>query len=451
MKTLLARAILLTLLLGAISCNIERPVTPIWDISGAFPLLNASYTARSLIGKLKDPPLEITPSGDIQFVYDTTYRSTFNIGDSLTIRISDSARTKASRRLRIPKFKKSATQSLGSIASASGISLPTGSTTLPRFNNLRSEAYRFELDENIRFVDVVEGGIKIRVSNGTGVRFEQLRFELQDLTQNVTLGAITVPSLNAGQTVMDSVMLSNQRFTSRLAVRIVNGVIPAQAATIALTAPLTVTIQPTDTVAYSAAEVRFQAQTFLEKGTVRATGGVVERLRSVTLRRGTVSIRFINPIAINGTARVVLPTVTQGNRRYEEETFVPALQTAVVTISNLGGWTITAQGDTVIPYEITARTNEARDFIRIDPNTEFVTVYQTAQIAASRAEGVVWRVDENRPLDFSFTLDPLELNLSDVNTLSGELFPNLTLDFQSSIGFLVRSTTRFVTFSARST
>lgn len=449
MKTTRIRFVLLALLLSVISCDIERPVTPAWDISGTFPLLNAGYTARSLIGKLNDPPLEITPAGDILFVYDTTYRSTFDIGDSLTIRVSDSARTKASRRLRIPKFEKSASQSLGNIAAASGITLPIGSPSVPRFDNLRSDPYRFELDDNIRFVDVAEGGIRVRVANGTGLRFEQLQLELQDLTQNALLGTLRIPSLNAGQTVLDSILLNNRRFTNRLAIRITDGRIPAQASTIVPAAPLTITIQPTDTIAYTAAEVRFQAQAFLETGTVRATGGVIERLRSVTLRRGGVTIRFINPVAINGTAKVVLPTVTQGTRRFEEETFVPALQTAVVTLSNLGGWTINAQGDTVIPYQITARTNEARDFIRIDPTTEFVTVYQTERIAAARAEGVVWRVDENRPLDFNFTLDPLEVNLSNVDTLSGQLFPELTLDFRSSIGFLVRATTRFVTFNDR--
>jgi hypothetical protein len=82
------------------SCRIESPLTPVWDISGTFPLLNANYTARSLIGKLNNPPLEITPAGDILFVYDTTYRSTFDVGDSLTISLSDTTSTLAVRRLR---------------------------------------------------------------------------------------------------------------------------------------------------------------------------------------------------------------------------------------------------------------------------------------------------------------------------------------------------------------
>lgn len=110
--------------------------------------------------------------GDIQFVYDTTYRSVFDIGDSLSLTVSDTARTLAVRRLRIPKFDVASSQSLGAIASESGISLPSGNTTLPRFENLRSAPYNFSLEENIRFVSVIEGGIRLVISNNTGVRFE---------------------------------------------------------------------------------------------------------------------------------------------------------------------------------------------------------------------------------------------------------------------------------------
>lgn len=77
-KYLIGALSFVLLLFTVASCRIESPLTPVWDISGTFPLLNANYTARSLIGKLNNPPLEITPAGDILFVYDTTYRSTLD-------------------------------------------------------------------------------------------------------------------------------------------------------------------------------------------------------------------------------------------------------------------------------------------------------------------------------------------------------------------------------------
>lgn len=431
------------------SCRIERPLTPVWDISGTFPLLNATYTARSLIGKLNNPPLEITPSGDIQFVYDTTYRSVFDIGDSLSLTVSDTARTLAVRRLRIPKFDVASSQSLGAIASESGISLPSGNTTLPRFENLRSAPYNFSLEENIRFVSVIEGGIRLVISNNTGVRFENLRFELRDSNQDVSLGITTLSSLNPGQTVRDSVMLPDRIFTGRLSVQLIDGVIPAQSATLNLSAPLTIRLQSTDTIAYRAAEVRYQAQTLIEEGTVRATGGVVEKLRSGTFRRGSLMIRFINPLPLTGRTRLILPTVVRNGQIFDRDTLVPALQTATLVFDDFENWTINTIGDTAIPYRVITNVDPALVFTRVDANVAFTAIYRTMRIAAARAEGVIWRVDENRPLDFNFTLDPLNVDLSLVDTLSGQLFPDVSVDFESSIGFLIRTEPRFITYSAR--
>ncbi|PIO48735.1 MAG: hypothetical protein CMR00_03505 [[Chlorobium] sp. 445] len=420
-----------------------------WDISGTFPLLNATYTARSLIGKLNNPPLEITPSGDIQFVYDTTYRSVFDIGDSLSLTVSDTARTLAVRRLRIPKFDVASSQSLGAIASESGISLPSGNTTLPRFENLRSAPYNFSLEENIRFVSVIEGGIRLVISNNTGVRFENLRFELRDSNQDVSLGITTLSSLNPGQTVRDSVMLPDRIFTGRLSVQLIDGVIPAQSATLNLSAPLTIRLQSTDTIAYRAAEVRYQAQTLIEEGTVRATGGVVEKLRSGTFRRGSLMIRFINPLPLTGRTRLILPTVVRNGQIFDRDTLVPALQTATLVFDDFENWTINTIGDTAIPYRVITNVDPALVFTRVDANVAFTAIYRTMRIAAARAEGVIWRVDENRPLDFNFTLDPLNVDLSLVDTLSGQLFPDVSVDFESSIGFLIRTEPRFITYSAR--
>ncbi|MFN3427640.1 MAG: hypothetical protein ACK41G_08735 [Candidatus Thermochlorobacter sp.] len=429
------------------SCRIERPLTPVWDISGTFPLLNTNYTARSLIGKLNNPPLEITPSGDIQFVYDTAYRSVFDIGDSLSLTVSDTARTLAVRRLRIPKFDVASSQSLGAIASESGISLPSGNTTLPRFEHLRSAPYTFSLEENIRFVNVIEGGIRLVISNNTGVRFENLRFDLRDLNQDVSLGTTTLSSLNPGQTVRDSVMLPDRIFTGRLSVQLIDGVIPAQSATLNLSAPLTIRLQSTDTIAYREAEVRYQAQTLIEEGTVRATGGVVEKLRSGTFRRGSLMVRFINPLT--GRTRLILPTVVRNGQIFDRDTLVPALQTATLIFDDFENWTINTIGDTAIPYRVITTVDPALVFTRVDANVAFTAIYRTMRIAAARAEGVVWRVDENRPLDFNFTLDPLNVDLSLVDTLSGQLFPDVSVDFESSIGFLIRTEPRFITYSAR--
>lgn len=445
-------AILLSLVLlffGIASCRIEQPLTPVWDISGTFPLLNANYTARALIGKLNNPPLEITPTGDIQFVYDTTYRSVFDIGDSLSITVADTARTFATRRLRLPQFDAAVSQSLGAIASESGISLPSGNTTLPRVENIRSMPYAFSLEDNIRFIDVLEGGIRLVVSNSTGVRFENLQLELRDVNQNERLGIATISSLSSGQTLRDSILLPNRRFTGRLSVQLIDGVIPAQSAAPNLSAPLTIRLQPTDTIAYAAAEVRYQTQTLIEEGNVRATGGVVEKLRSGTFRRGSLMIRFINPLPLTGRARLILPTVTRDGQRFDRDTLVPALQTATLAFDDFANWTINTIGDTAIPYRVITTVDGARDFIRVDGNTVFTAIYRTTRVSAARAEGVVWRVNENRPLDFNFTLDPLNVDLSIVDTLSGQLFPDVSLDFQSSIGFLIRTEPRFVTFSAR--
>ncbi|MFN3385243.1 MAG: hypothetical protein ACK42Y_01485 [Candidatus Thermochlorobacter sp.] len=431
------------------SCRIERPLTPVWDISGTFPLLNTNYTARSLIGKLNNPPLEITPSGDIQFVYDTAYRSVFDIGDSLSLTVSDTARTLAVRRLRIPKFDVASSQSLGAIASESGISLPSGNTTLPRFEHLRSAPYTFSLEENIRFVNVIEGGIRLVISNNTGVRFENLRFDLRDLNQDVSLGTTTLSSLNPGQTVRDSVMLPDRIFTGRLSVQLIDGVIPAQSATLNLSAPLTIRLQSTDTIAYREAEVRYQAQTLIEEGTVRATGGVVEKLRSGTFRRGSLMVRFINPLPLTGRTRLILPTVVRNGQIFDRDTLVPALQTATLIFDDFENWTINTIGDTAIPYRVITTVDPALVFTRVDANVAFTAIYRTMRIAAARAEGVVWRVDENRPLDFNFTLDPLNVDLSLVDTLSGQLFPDVSVDFESSIGFLIRTEPRFITYSAR--
>ncbi|MFN3394484.1 MAG: hypothetical protein ACK424_08015, partial [Candidatus Thermochlorobacter sp.] len=384
------------------SCRIERPLTPVWDISGTFPLLNTNYTARSLIGKLNNPPLEITPSGDIQFVYDTAYRSVFDIGDSLSLTVSDTARTLAVRRLRIPKFDVASSQSLGAIASESGISLPSGNTTLPRFEHLRSAPYTFSLEENIRFVNVIEGGIRLVISNNTGVRFENLRFDLRDLNQDVSLGTTTLSSLNPGQTVRDSVMLPDRIFTGRLSVQLIDGVIPAQSATLNLSAPLTIRLQSTDTIAYREAEVRYQAQTLIEEGTVRATGGVVEKLRSGTFRRGSLMVRFINPLPLTGRTRLILPTVVRNGQIFDRDTLVPALQTATLIFDDFENWTINTIGDTAIPYRVITTVDPALVFTRVDANVAFTAIYRTMRIAAARAEGVVWRVDENRPLDFNF-------------------------------------------------
>ena len=448
-KYLIGALSFVLLLFTVASCRIESPLTPVWDISGTFPLLNANYTARSLIGKLNNPPLEITPAGDILFVYDTTYRSTFDVGDSLTISLSDTTSTLAVRRLRIPKFDAVATQSLGTLASASGISLPSGPTALPRFENLRSTPFEYSLEDLIRFVDVIEGGIRLVVSNGTGVRFENLQLELRDLNQNVTLGIANIPSLSSGQTVRDSILLPDRRFTGRLAVQIIGGVIPAQSATLNLSAPLTIRLQSTDTIAYRAAEVRYQNQVSVEEGTVRATGGVVEKLRSGTFRRGVLTVEFNNPLPLTGRVRLILPTVTRQGQRFDRDTIAPALRSATLTFDDVAGWTITTIGDTAIPYRVIVTVDAARDFIRVDPSVAFTAVYRTSRIAASRAEGVVWRVNENRPLDFNFRLDPLEFDLSSIDTLSGQFFPEVSLDFQSSIGFLIRTLPRFVTFSAR--
>ncbi|KER11016.1 MAG: hypothetical protein HY22_01245 [[Candidatus Thermochlorobacteriaceae] bacterium GBChlB] len=446
-----ARLLPLLFFIAVSSCRLEQPVTPVWDIDAALPLVDASYTAESLLDKLDTTATTVTPNGTVAYFYDTTFQNSFRIGDSLTISISDTARTKAVNRLKIPRFQAQAVQTLGQIASASGIALPQGnSVSLPTFSNIVSTTFSFALDENIRSVTVTGGGIRLVATNNTGIRFENLRIELRDVTRNAVLGSITIASLAPGATLRDSVLFSGV-FTNRLAAQIVDGQLPAQTGvSVNLNNQLRLQIEPTDVLTYTAAEVRFDAQTFVETGTVRAVGGNLERLRSATIKQGSLSLRFVNPIALNGSAQVRLAGLTQGSTVFQAQSQLPALQSTTIVSPSLAGWTFRPVGDTATEYETTVSVNSARDFIRVDLSTEFLIIYTTTnRFAASRAEGVVWNTSQNRPLSLDFSLDSLTTNFSRVDTLNGQLFPEIEFSFRNGVGFTIRANPRFSAQNSR--
>lgn len=424
-------------------CELKSPTVPKWDTSLLLPLTDATYSLSSFT-KQAGAQSVIIENGIASYVFESSYK-TFDIGDTLQVRDTNVVSTSSAEDyLKIPAFNSSASQSLGNIATASGITLPGGTSLLPEFTGIRSPAFVFPALTDIESVTVATGGIEISVANNTGVTFTDISIVLTDDAGGTatSISTVTLPLVGAGTTVTAILPLAGKTFSSALTAAITDGKILSQTATVNTANLISFSISPAADLKFSRARARFGAQLIERTGTLSISGDVIERLRQFKLKQGGITVVLRNGFPLSGTATLQLPKATKASAVFSVSSPVAPNSSATVSSSLVDYLFETESDEKSVAYKFLISTNASANFVTIESDSILSGTFRTQGFVASFIEGQL------KPTVFELSSEDILLDFFDGldSSSRGRFFaPRAETTIRNSIGFGVSSTPTYIT------